>query len=112
MNLMMGDGSATILLFGIAGLLCVGFAIYWRFDKQAKLRHIAEFRKKLDELHPTDPEYGAVRALYTSMVIDAHRWGHLSSDSGSDDHGGDGGHGGGEHSGGHGGDGGGGGDGH
>jgi len=32
-------------------------------------------KKKLDELKPSDPEYGAVRALYTSMVIDAERWG-------------------------------------
>jgi hypothetical protein len=32
-------------------------------------------RERLDELQVSDPEHGAVRALYTSMVIDADRWG-------------------------------------
>jgi hypothetical protein len=50
------------------------------------LRDLAELSKKLDDLKPSDPEYGAVRALYTSMVIDAQRWGFFHSDSGSSDH--------------------------
>ncbi len=59
----------------IVGLLSIGLGVYWLFNKQARLRDLAELKKKLDELKPSDPEYGAVRALYTSMVIDAERWG-------------------------------------
>jgi hypothetical protein len=61
------------------------------------LRDLAELRKKLDDLEPSDPEYGAVRALYTSMVIDAERWGFFHSDSGSSDHSGSVHHSGGDH---------------
>jgi hypothetical protein len=39
-------------------------------------------RKRLDRLNPTDSEYGAVRALYTSMVLDAERWGLFGVDGG------------------------------
>jgi hypothetical protein len=80
----------------IAGLLSVGLGIYYVFNKQARLRDLAELRKKLDLLKPSDPEYGAVRALYTSMMIDAERSGFFNSGTGSD---GDGGtdHGGGDH---------------
>jgi hypothetical protein len=92
----------------IVGLLSVGLGIYWLFNKQARLRDLAELRNKLDELKPSDPEYGGVRALYTSMVIDAERWGFFHSDSGSGgkgesvdhsggDHVGDGSSGGGDH---------------
>jgi hypothetical protein len=92
----------------IVGLLSIGFGVYWLFNKQARLRDIAELRKKLDHLEATDPEYGAVRALYTSMVIDAERGGVFHADSGSGgdsgstghsggDHVGDGGSGGGDH---------------
>src|SRR5712671_6424898 len=66
----------------IVGLLSIGLGVYWLFNKQARLRGLAELRKKLDELKPSDPEYGAVRALYTSMVIDAERWGFFHSGSG------------------------------
>jgi hypothetical protein len=50
------------------------------------LRDLAALRQKLDEFTPSDPEYGAVRALYTSMVIDAERWGFFHSDAGADGH--------------------------
>jgi len=53
-------------------------------------------KKKLDELKPSDPEYGAVRALCTSMVIDAERWGFFNSGPGSAD-GGSADHSGGDH---------------
>ena len=72
----------------IAGLLSVGLGIYWLVNKRARLRDLAELRKRLDELNPSDPEYGAVRALYTSMMIDAERWAFFQSGSGSDGDGG------------------------
>lgn len=69
-------------LLTIVALLSVGFGTFWLF-KQARLGRLAELRKRLDEMGPADPEYGAVRALYTSMVIDAARWGFFHSDTGS-----------------------------
>ena len=57
----------------IVGLLSIGLCLFWLFNKQARLKHLTELRKKLDELTPFDPEYSDVRALYTSMVIDAER---------------------------------------
>jgi hypothetical protein len=103
-----GPGAAWTSVACFVGLLSVSVGIYWLFNKQARLRGLAELRKKLDELEPSDPEYSGVRALYTSMVIDAERWGFFHSDSvssgdgGSADHGGvghvgDGGSGGGDH---------------
>ncbi|MEH2506490.1 hypothetical protein V1290_005301 [Bradyrhizobium sp. AZCC 1578] len=68
---------------GLVALLPLGLGIYWLFNKQARLRDLAELRKKLDELRVSDPEYGAVRALYTSMMVDAERWGFVKSGSGS-----------------------------
>jgi uncharacterized membrane protein YgcG len=100
MNIIANSAALTTTVFGITGLLAVGLAIYWLFNKQARLRDLAELRKKLDELEPSDPEYGAVRALHTSMVIDAERWGFFHSDSGSDGHSGSTHHGGSDHSGG------------
>jgi uncharacterized membrane protein YgcG len=100
MNIIANSAALTITVFGIAGLLAVGLAIYWLFNKQARLRDLAGLRRKLDELEPSDPEYGDVRALYTSMVIDAERWGFFRSDSGSDGHGGSAHHSGSDHSGG------------
>lgn len=70
----------------VAGLLSVGLGLFWLFNKQARLRDLAELRKKLAELAPSDPEYGAVRALYTSMTIDAERWGFFHSDTSSGNH--------------------------
>jgi hypothetical protein len=64
-------------------LLSIGLGLFWLFNKQARLKNLADLRKKLDELSPSDPEYSGVRALYTSMVIDAERWGFFHSDSGS-----------------------------
>jgi uncharacterized membrane protein YgcG len=103
-----GPAAVWTTVIGIVGLLSIGLGIYWLFNKQARLRDLAELRKKLDELEPSDPEYSDVRALYTSMVIDAERWGFFHSGSGSGghsgsadhsggDHGGDGGSGGGDH---------------
>jgi hypothetical protein len=70
-----GPAAVLTTVFCIAGLLSIGLGLYWLFNKQARLRDLAELRKKLDKLAPSDPEYGPVRALYTSMVIDAERWG-------------------------------------
>src|ERR1700738_5260359 len=72
----------------IVGLLSIVLGLFWLFNKQARLKHLAELREKLDELRPSDPEYGDVRALYTSMMIDAERWGFFHSGSGSDGDGG------------------------
>ncbi|HEY0329154.1 MAG TPA: hypothetical protein VGC77_08625 [Rhodopseudomonas sp.] len=80
-----GSAGVWIAVVCIVGLVSVGLGLYWLFSKQARLR-LAELRKKLDDLEPTDPEYGAVRALYTSMLIDAERWDFLPSESGSSDH--------------------------
>jgi hypothetical protein len=68
-------------LVGLVALLPLGFGIYWLFNKQARLRDLAELRKRLDELRASDPEYTAVRALYTSMMVDAERWGFIKSSS-------------------------------
>jgi hypothetical protein len=37
-------------------------------------------------MRPTDPEYGAVPALHTSMAIDAQRWGFFKGDDASSAH--------------------------
>jgi hypothetical protein len=66
-----------------AALFSIGLGLFWLFNKKARLKHLADLRKKLDVLGPTDPEYNGVRALYTSMVIDAERWGFFHADSGS-----------------------------
>jgi uncharacterized membrane protein YgcG len=66
--------SFFLSLYGIAALVVVCVGIYWLFDKKAKQRQLAELRAKLEAMQPSDPEYGQVRALYTSMMIDAHRW--------------------------------------
>jgi uncharacterized membrane protein YgcG len=97
MNFIANSAAIAVTVIGVVALLALGLGVYWLFNKQARLRHIAELRKKLDEMQPTDPEYGAVRALHTSMVIDAQRWGFFHSDAASGDHdgvahGGDGGH--------------------
>ena len=96
-NIFVGPAAITITVFGIVAMIAVGCGIYWLFNKQARLRDLAELRKQLDHLKPSDPEYGAVRALYTSMVIDAERWGFFHSGSGSSDHGGSAHDGGGHH---------------
>ena len=85
MDMLTRPAAITSTMFGVAALFIVGLGIYWLFNKRARLRHLAELRKKLDELRPADPEYGAVRALYTSMVIDAQRWGFFHSETGSGD---------------------------
>jgi len=61
-------------LFGIAALVVVGIGVYWLFNKKAKQKQLAELRAKYEQMKPADPEYNQVRALYTSMMIDAHRW--------------------------------------
>ncbi|KYH03215.1 hypothetical protein SE91_12205 [Bradyrhizobium sp. DOA1] len=101
-KIFLGPAAAWTAKVGIAGLLSVGLGIYWLINKRARLRDLAELRRKLAELRPSDPEYGAVRALYTSMVVDAERWSFFHSGSGDDrgsdgDHAADGGSGGGNH---------------
>ncbi|UFX45296.1 hypothetical protein HAP47_0000720 [Bradyrhizobium sp. 41S5] len=81
MNVVANFASVWIVALGVASLLVFGIGLYWLVNKQARLRDIAYLRRKLDELEPTDPEYNAVRALYTSMMIDAHRWGFFGSDA-------------------------------
>ena len=95
--------SFFLSLYGIAALVVVCVGIYWLFNKKAKQRQLAELRAKLDQMQPSDPEYGAVRALYTSMMIDAHRWDffHGSDAAGGGSHHSDGGlYSGGDHAGG------------
>jgi uncharacterized membrane protein YgcG len=101
--------SVSLSLFGIAALIAVCIGIYWLFNKKAKQKQLAELRAKLEQMQSSDPEYGQVRALYTSMMIDAHRWeffhgsdavgsgGLHHSDGGSHSSGGDHGGGGGDH---------------
>jgi hypothetical protein len=101
MNIIANSAAVMTTVLGIVGLLTIGLGIYWLFNKQARLRDLAELRKKLDGLKPSDPEYSAARALYTSMVIDADRWGFFHSDSGSDGNSGSAHHSGGDHIGDH-----------
>ena len=86
---------ATVV--GVVGLLPLGLGIYWLFSKQARLRDLADLRARLDELRASDPEYAAVRALYTSMMVDAERWGFVKSSAGSGGDGDSGVHSGGDH---------------
>ncbi|WP_257164980.1 hypothetical protein [Bradyrhizobium sp. SRS-191] len=81
-----GPAVAWVTFFGVLMLMPVSLGIYWLFNKRARLRDIETLREKLSHLTTTDPEYGAVRALYTSMVIDAHRWHFYHSDAASGDH--------------------------
>jgi uncharacterized membrane protein YgcG len=97
MSMLAGPATMTVTLFGIVALMTLGMGIYWLFNKRARLRDIAELRQKLDLLAPSDPEYGEVRALYTSMVVDAERWGFYAAESGSGGHGGSADHGGSDH---------------
>ena len=91
-------------MFGITALIVVCIGIYWLFDKKAKQKQLADLRAKLEQMKSSDPEYGAVRALYTSMMIDAHRWeffhGSDAAGSGSSHHSDSGSHSSGDHSGG------------
>lgn len=106
-KILAGPAAIWTILVCLAGLLSVGLGTYWLLNKRARLRDLADLRQRLDELTPADPEYGAVRALYTSMMIDAERWGFFhgsgsdgdggSADHGGADHVGDGGSGGGHH---------------
>jgi uncharacterized membrane protein YgcG len=66
--------SFFLSLYGIAALVVVCVGVYWLFNKKAKQKQLAELRAKLEQMQSSDPEYGQVRALYTSMMIDAHRW--------------------------------------
>lgn len=93
-KIFLGPAAVGVTVICVAGLLSVGLGIYWLFNKHGRLRDLAELRKRLDELKPSDPEYGAVRALYTSMTIDAERWGFFHSAVGSDGDGGSADHGG------------------
>jgi hypothetical protein len=82
MNIITNSALIMRAVFGVVGLVIIGLGVYWLFNKQARLRDLAEVRKRLDRLNPTDSEYGAVRALYTSMVLDAERWGLFGVDGG------------------------------
>ncbi|TQF26530.1 hypothetical protein UNPF46_33425 [Bradyrhizobium sp. UNPF46] len=97
MSTLASPATITVTVFGVAALVTLGVGIYWLFNKRARLRDIAEMRAKLDELEPSDPEYGAVRALYTSMVLDAERWGYFAGEAGSGGHASSADHGGSDH---------------
>jgi hypothetical protein len=88
MSMLATPATMTVTLFGIVALVTLGMAAYWLFSRRARLRDIAELRRKLDELKPSDPGHGAVRALYTSMVVDAERLGFFPVDVPSAGHGG------------------------
>jgi len=83
-----GPAVTLVTFVGIAALFMLSVGIYWLFNKQVRLRELARVRELLARCDPSDPEYGAVRALYTSMVIDAHRWHFFQPDAASGDHGG------------------------
>ncbi|MGC2779874.1 MAG: hypothetical protein WA418_29955 [Bradyrhizobium sp.] len=78
----------TVTMLGLFLLFPLSLGVYWLFNKQARLRDIAELRIRMAQLAPNDPEYGTVRALYTSMVIDAERWHFFHADAAPNDHGG------------------------
>jgi|EndMetStandDraft_5_1072996.scaffolds.fasta_scaffold174671_2 uncharacterized membrane protein YgcG len=99
MSMLASPAKITVMVFGVVALMTLGMGIYWLFNKRARLRDIAELRARLHELAPSDPEYGAARALYTSMVLDAERWGFFAGESGSGGHGAGTDHGGGDHAG-------------
>jgi hypothetical protein len=97
MSMLASPATMTATLFGIVALFTLGMAIYWLFNRRARLRDIAELRRKLGELKHSDPQYGAARALYTAMVVDAERWGFFPAESESGGHGGGADHGGSHH---------------
>src|SRR5712664_190081 len=69
-----GPAAVLTTLFCIAGLLSIGLGLYWLFNKQARLRDLAELRKRLDELKPSDPEYGGCQG---TLHVDGDRCGTL-----------------------------------
>ena len=88
MSMLASPATMTVTLFGIVALVTLGMAAYWLFNRRARLRDIAELRRTLDELTPSDPQYGAARALYSSMVVDAERLGFFPAEVPSGGHGG------------------------
>jgi hypothetical protein len=88
MSMLATPATMTVTLFGIVALVTLGMAAYWLFNRRARLRDIAELRRTLDELTPSDPQYGAARALYSSMVVDAERLGFFPAEVPSGGHGG------------------------
>lgn len=57
------------IVFGISGLLAVGMAGYWIFNKTARRRQLEELRRTYENMGPTDPQYNTARALYTAASI-------------------------------------------
>jgi uncharacterized membrane protein YgcG len=72
-----------IILFGLSALVAFCTGIYWIFNKRARQRQLAELRATYEEMQPTDPQYNQVRALYTAMMIDAHRADFAAASNGS-----------------------------
>jgi hypothetical protein len=72
-----------IVLFGLSALVAFCTGIYWKFNKRARQRQLAELRAGYEEMLPTDPQYNQVRALYTAMMIDAHRADFAAASDGS-----------------------------
>jgi len=60
-------------LYGIFALILIFFILYWLINKREREKQLSDLRAKLFELQPTDPEYNQARALYISMMIDAHQ---------------------------------------
>jgi hypothetical protein len=64
---------AWIGLLGVAAMLALAVGLYLILSTKARKRRLIALRTKLDEMRPSDPEYGQVRALYTDMAIQARR---------------------------------------
>ena len=62
-----------IILLGLCALAAFCIGIYLIFNRRARQTQLAELRARYEEMLPTDPQYNQVRALYTAMMIDAHR---------------------------------------
>ncbi len=66
---------AAGLSLGIAvgGFACLGLAVYWAFNANAKKKQLATLRKQLEAAAPTDPEYNDIKTLYLSLMQDGIR---------------------------------------
>jgi hypothetical protein len=64
---------AWIGLLGVAAMLALAVGLYLILNTKARKRRLVALRAKLDEMKPSDPEYGQVRTLYNDMAIHAHR---------------------------------------
>lgn len=60
--------------YAVVAFVAICAAIYLMLGKkERRTKKLVELRKRYEESKPTDPEYNQVRALYVSMIMDAHR---------------------------------------